>query len=527
MKFSRPIIMLVICLFLVCACSPETPQPGVLVLENVRIIDAESGQATQRQSVLIENGIIVDIAAEPRSDWPAAARPPVEDLYLTPALYDAHVHIFDERDLQMYALYGIQMVRNMDGWPWHLWLRDSAVNEADPRAGMITSGSQMQAPEIADGQDAIEQIESERAAGYDWVKLYDALPASALYALADQGELKITGHLPASVPLPEVLASGVFDDIAHAEELAHALDGPYAEGAAGLDALAADMIENKTALTTTIVNNLMIAEQVADIEANLAREATASAPPLLQVFWASSFNPWRSQRDSNSAAAYRRQVDSLMKLVAGLHRRGVILLAGTDAPNPTTVPGESLHQELAILVDAGLTPAEALKSATVAPADHFAPGARGGRIEIGSPAQAILSRGNPLENIGALKDFNGLVINGNWYPRAIVDSKRQALRNAYAHDLEVMQYLAPDSPTAIFEAEEASDSGTPISPEGLTSLVWFYMKIGNPEAAGAVAEKLLELHPSVESKQVSDYIRTLRDLPETDHEDHQNSNRDR
>lgn len=507
--FIRLLALAGICLLGMAGCKPAPPEPGVLILDNVHIVDPETGAASPQRSVLIINGIVEEIADSARGGWPSGLRPAVDGFYLAPALYDSHVHIFDERDLEMYALYGIQAVRNMDGWPWHLYLRNRSIDPEVPRARFLTAGSQLQAPEIASGEAALARVESEQAAGYDWVKIYDGLPAQALNALAAHTGTRVTGHLPTRVPLPEVLDSGVYDDIAHAEELAHAIGSAYPEGEAGLDALAADMNSAGVSLTTTIVNNQMIAEQVADIEANLAREVTADAPPLLQAFWSSNMNPWAGGHRPGSADGLARQVESLKALAAGLHRRGVTLLAGTDAPNPTTVPGASLHQELAILVDAGLTPAEALRSATVAPADHLEPGSQGGRVRVGAPAWFIVMKQNPLDDISRLERFDDLVLRGKWYSRSDLERLRANLRAEYARDLELLSALAPDSPEPVLAAMDRREAGGSLSAEGLTSLVWFYLKVGNPEAALAVADRLSMEFPTAESQAVADYVAGL------------------
>jgi len=477
-----------------------------LILEDIAIVDVETGKIVKPRSILLEHGRVVEVADSPSPDWPGAQRPDVAGLFLSPALYDAHVHLFDERDLQMYALSGIQAVRNMDGWPWHLSVRDQNSESESPRARFITVGSQLQLPDIETADDALERISQERNTGYDWVKLYDDLPSAALAGLATQRDYFVTGHLPSNVPVPEVLQFGVLDDIAHAEELTHALGGDYPEGEPGLDALAQDMLESGTALTTTLVNNRMIADQLADFEANLNRPEVAYAPPLLQAFWRSPINPWSAPHDAESVARVDRQVHSLMSLTAGLHKRGVALLAGSDAPNPTTVPAYSLYQELSLLVEAGLTPAQALQTATISAADRLEPGQHMARIEAGASANFILSRKNPLEDIAVLQEFEALVIDGNWFTRQQTDDQREQLRIAYERDLEVLSGFAPDSPAGVFEAIEASSNKPAISAEGLTSLVWFYMKIGNLEAASTVAERLVQMYPSPGSQAISTYI---------------------
>lgn len=480
-----------------------------ILLEGVFIVHPESGRVSQASSVLLRDGMVARITKAAEDALTTATRPAVSGYYLTPALHDAHVHIFDERDLEMYALYGVQTVRNMDGWPWHLSLRQAETDADRPRARLLTAGSQLERPLIKGAEDALSFVAAEQALGYDWVKLYDGLPGEALQALEASRDLRFTGHLPSQVPLPEVLATGVYDDIAHAEELTHALGKAYPEGEAGLNALATAMVESGVALTTTIVNNQMIAEQVAEFDTNLARSVVADAPPLLQAFWRSPTNPWKRPRDEQSVAGLSRQVQKLKALAAGLHARGVTLIAGTDAPNPTTVPGASLHLELSLLVDAGLTPAESLQTATSNAAEHLDRRSRGAGIEEGSSASFLVTQRNPLEDVRALSNFQALVIGGRWFSHDDVESLRNRLRSEYARDLKVLSEFAPDSPDGVFAAMEQSGEATPISREGLTSLVWFYVKIGNLPAAEQVARRLGKAYPGERSESVVEYAVTL------------------
>ena len=430
---------------------------------------------------------------------------------MSPALYDLHVHIFDERDLRLYALTGVQAVRNMDGWEWHLKLRDAPTTSAGPRARLYTVGRQFQKPLVTTAAEVKAGITQERAAGYDWIKLYDDLDTGLLTAVAESArdDIKITGHLPKHVALSTVLAAGVYDDVAHAEELMNKMRHEYGDWESALGDVAEQMSSESIALTTTIVMDKMIADQVADFDANINREETSYAPPILQVFWRSSMNPWSASHGADAAEHLADQVETLKRITAELHTRGVTILAGTDASNPTTVPAFSLHEELVLLVEAGLSPLEALRSATINAADHMNPELRGARIERGAAANFILTRNNPLKDISVLADFDALIVDGDYWPRENVDAEREALRARYARDIVILSHLAPDSPTAVFDAIEASEAMEPISREGLTSLVWFYVKVGNLDAAVAVAEKLVELHPSPQSEYVNSYMSRL------------------
>ena len=108
-----------------------------------------------------------------------------------------------------------------------------------------------------------------------------------------------------------------------------------------------------------------------------------------------------------------------MKKVAGaLHRAGVTLMAGTDAMGfPRIAPGASLHHELRLLIESGLSPYEAMRAATVAPAAFLAKDEEFGAVAAGQRADLLLVDGNPLQDIGYLAQPVGVMARGRWFPR--------------------------------------------------------------------------------------------------------------
>ena len=97
------------------------------------------------------------------------------------------------------------------------------------------------------------------------------------------------------------------------------------------------------------------------------------------------------------------------------------------APQIFSVPGFSLHQELGLIVDAGLSPYEALRTGTVAPAEFFETEDEFGRIRVGLAADFILLEGNPLENVGAVSRPQGVMVRGVWLDRAALDEGLTAI----------------------------------------------------------------------------------------------------
>ena len=111
-----------------------------------------------------------------------------------------------------------------------------------------------------------------------------------------------------------------------------------------------------------------------------------------------------------------------LDLVAGLQRAGVGILAGTDTENPYCFPGFSLHDELSLLVDAGLTPMQALQAATINPARFLNREKDLGTIEPGKLADIVMLDANPLENINNTRKIAAVVLNGKLFPKTALDN---------------------------------------------------------------------------------------------------------
>ena len=113
-----------------------------------------------------------------------------------------------------------------------------------------------------------------------------------------------------------------------------------------------------------------------------------------------------------------RYTDFMKQVTGALHRAGVPLLAGTDAMGfPRVAPGASLHHELRLLIESGLSPYEAMRAATVAPATFLAQDDEFGTVAAGKRADLLLVDGNPLQDIGYLAQPVGVMARGRWFPR--------------------------------------------------------------------------------------------------------------
>ena len=488
-------------------------QSSDLIISNVTVLTLAADGVLENRHVLVRDGVVEELAAERKELWPVNAE--VVDgsgRFLMPALYDLHVHIFDERDLEVYALMGVATVRNMDGWGWHLDLRDAWQPEAW-RARLVTTGAQYQRPLVGSAKSIARQVEREAGQGFDWIKAYDGLGRESLEALAvasSRHGMPVTGHLPDDLPATDALATGAFADVAHAEELLawyRGLPSGMEDGVRlaepQLDQMALAFKEHRTALVTSLVSYFMIMDQLSDLEANLSRSEVGLAAPMIQVFWRSRFNPYAGGSGGGGSASGSDNKHLLQQLVADLGQRGVVLLAGTDAPNPTTVPADSLYTELELLVEAGFTPEDAIRAATTAAADHLGR-TSDGRVQVGAKADFLLLEGNPLEDISQLRQRAGVVLAGRYLSSNEIAARLREQRRTYAAEVKVLEGFDPASPSAILEAIDghSANAGPPVSAAALTSLVWIYSKFGNPTAAESIARLLVRLYPGARSERI-------------------------
>jgi len=137
--------------------------------------------------------------------------------------------------------------------------------------------------------------------------------------------------------------------------------------------------------------------------------------------WRAGANPYTHERFPNTDATDNQCI--LLKMLARqMQADGVLLVAGTDTPVPSTVPGFSLHDELRLLVEAGLTPYQALRTATVNAATFLGVPGTFGQVTEGSRADLILSSEDPRRNIETLRHPVGLMIRGRWLNTAALDA---------------------------------------------------------------------------------------------------------
>jgi hypothetical protein len=292
--------------------------------------------------------------------------------------------------------------------------------------------------------------------------------------------LPVAGHVPSAVGLEQALAAGQ-TSVEHLTGYLDAIqrDGSPVKGAASFSAQAelprhADeakipAIAERTrragawnCVTLTVLARMGALTERADLSGTRGLEYVS---PATLASWDPSTD-FRLKDESRRKVALEnlpRARELRGKLVRALRDAGAPLLAGTDFPNPYVVPGFALHDELALLVEAGLTPYQALRAAT-ADAARFV-GLDAGTIEAGQRADLVLLEANPLADILATRRIEGVLLRGRWRPRT-------ELAGLLA---QVKANLAPTDPFAALPPlagavrYDATYNGAPVGAERLVS----------------------------------------------------------
>ncbi|RZK23214.1 MAG: amidohydrolase [Hymenobacter sp.] len=453
------------------------PQLYDLVISHVVVVDVETGQLRTDQVVAVAQGKIVRVG--PAGRTLPAARQTIDGRgrYLMPGLWDMHVHFrggdslaaANRKSLTLYLAHGITTVRDCGGDltpSIFQWRREEAAGTlAGPR--LFTSGPKIDGPgatwpgslEVETPAQISKALDSLQKLKVDYVKIYDSKISGEAYlttiSQAEARGLKTTGHMPYSVTLGEAIDRGldatehlyyVFKACSGKEDSLTALVraslatpkplGLFAMLPAVYDtyspAAAARVFQQMAAHHTAAVPTLAIGKTLAELATNDHAHDTLLAyiDPKIRRTYARRLASARQQ--SATARAFTEKLEAkFMTLVPQMQAAGVTILAGSDsgAFNSFTYPGASLHEELRLLVQAGLTPAQALRAATINGARFMGVAGRTGTIAVGKDADLLLLTANPLAAIANVKKIHTVVTRGRAYPAPVLAGMLQAIKN--------------------------------------------------------------------------------------------------
>lgn len=413
----RPGLLLLLLLLLLPLPGMAAPcaQQNAAILAPIHIVDVEHGRVRRHRGLLISEGRIVSEfrarhTAQFARRYPAALRIDGAGAYAMPGLFDMHVHaLWDaqvaEPFLREFLRQGITSVRDMGGVLEIASHTRAAIHRCDYLApNLWYAGTFLDGPEpvdpamslaLANPAQARTAVRQLHRSGVDFLKVYSMLAPELLEVVLDEATtlgLPVVGHVPATAPT----STPVFR-LASVEHLAIEVGGicPSARRRT-CGPILRRLVRHRVAQTPTLIAR--------EVSTRIAQDgfvdppAFAALPAVVQAYWSAE----RSRSVARASAAWQADRATSMAhsrwLLRALSRQGAILLAGSDAGTPYLFPGTSLHEELALLVQSGLAPRQALMAATEAPA-RFLRRDDLGRLKPGAVADLVLLDGNPLQDI--------------------------------------------------------------------------------------------------------------------------------
>ncbi len=424
MKIALPLL----CGLLPLATLSAASAPGTVAFVDVTVLPMDSNRSLPGHTVLVRDDRIVQVAPSRDVTVPAdATRIDGRGKFLLPGFGEMHGHnpppgSSPQYIADTYFLFlanGVTTVRSMLGWPGQLELREQ-VKKGDllgPNlylAGPSFSGQSTPTPAAAE-----QRVREQKAEGWDLLKVHPGVRREsydAMVSTAREVGIAYAGHIPADV--------GILHAIAQGQETVDHLDGyiEYLEGDRGpLDpARLADVVRRTREADIAVVPTMILWETII----GAGDQAAMHAFPELKYMPRAEIERWKTAYERRlaapnyDAARARRIADNRKVLLKALRDGGVTILFGTDAPQQFSVPGFSIHREVASMAESGMTPYEILHSATKAVGDYLKAHDTFGTITAGSRADLLLVDANPLENLRALTQRSGVMIRGRWLSEA-------------------------------------------------------------------------------------------------------------
>ena len=448
-------VALLVCLPMAAWAAPGAGHPS-LVITDVTIVDVEGGRTFGPRTVVVKDGRIVSI------DTPGAARVdgPVKSVdgrgrFLMPGLVDMHVHLFNlsshrppnDWSFAMYIANGVTGVRDMRSDAASMLLVQrwrAAVDNGELVAPHIVAAGIAVYGKSPDGARA--DVDAAADAGADFIKVFSEVPAThwrAIIREARSRSLPVVGHVPAGVSLLDAANAGQRTD-EHLTQVYEACSTAQAGMLADRQGLQGDALMSRAsaqegevlatfdqgvcrrmakalAVTGQVqVPTLVLADE--DAFAQHAQPADDDRWRLLRPDEQRRWQGFLTQYTKDDAGLAARRWPIARNIVSILHHAGVPFMAGTDSPMPGVYPGYSLHEELQLLVAAGLTPLEALRSATLEPARFLHIEGASGTVAVGKRADLVLLDADPTRDIRNTQRIRAVVLAGRLLERSELDA---------------------------------------------------------------------------------------------------------
>lgn len=399
-----------------------------VTIDNVTIVDVATGRLEPRKTVVVEGKRIARVENASASTR-AAATIDGTGMFLIPGLWDMHIHAFFSNDtarfhttsevmFPLFIVNGVTGVRDLgSNLEATLASRDSVAAHQLVGPRMVVSGPMIDGPttryaaaiKVTTAEDARAAVRMLKGRGVDLIKAQTLIPREAYFAMADEATrlvIPFEGHVPREI-------TGLEAVTARQRSFEHLI------GVSDTNTvLIAALAKNKVWQCPTVINSVGTAAEFAN-------------DPGLPYWPRQAVEGWRRTAATQAAAtdsaarAAEQRATRRLAFIKRLYDLKIPFLAGTDAPaGYDLVPGASLHRELQLFVRAGLTPLQALQTATLNPAAYLGKSSELGTIAVGKTADLVLLARNPLVDIANTRTVVAVVADGRYFSPRELDRMR-------------------------------------------------------------------------------------------------------
>jgi imidazolonepropionase-like amidohydrolase len=428
-------------LVVLAALASPRPMPSqeaqAIAFVGATVLPMDRARTLENQTVIVRGDRIVAVGPATSVTVPAGAqRIAARGKFIIPGLAEMHGHVpppnapqaLIDNTLFLYVANGITTVRGMLGAPNQLELRARANRGEVIAPTLYLAGPSFNGNSVNSPEQAAQMVREQKTAGWDLLKVHPGLTRDEYDAMARTAKevgIDFGGHIPQEVGLLHALEMNQ-ESIDHLDGYMEYLNGD--QGPLAAERLR-DVARRTKAAGTWVVPTMVLWETLMGVPE--LDELTAF--PELRYMPENTVTQWVNAHRNRLAspqvdrATGRMVAENRKRLLDVMQEEGVGILMGTDAPQQFSVPGFSLHREMALMVDAGMTPHEVLTSGTLNVGRYFADKDTFGTIAAGQRADLILLDANPLTDIGNVAKRAGVMVRGRWLPKAEIDRRLEEI----------------------------------------------------------------------------------------------------
>ncbi len=460
-----------------------TPQQ-LTAITNANVLSPDGQSMLPNRTLILDNGKIVSVSTE--ATIPTNAKViNAQGKYVIPGLVDSHVHLHKSpNDLLLYVANGVTHIREMGGFPESLEYREE-IEQGRIGPKLYVASPPINTKEYAEGKgfeffshhEAVQTVEQAEdkireyvEAGYDAIKTYhlDMPSYRAVNKLSAELGAHTVGHFPLDFTLDELKVTQQ-RELAHLEEIVSVLirefgsinkngsDNFYKHVQDRSDEIIDDLLAKDIVVNSVLLYMENIHDQFSDLEGKLKTVPLEYVNPALvegtklipgfKVGWLPGFNQFEATSHSHEQDYKEYDVYWTARekahhiLLKAMVERNVKIVAGSDTGGFLVVPGFALHKEIQSLNNGGMTPAQALATATRNPAELMKSDA--GIIEVGKRADLVILNKNPLMDIKNTQSIDTVILNGRTLDRQQLDAMLEAVKEANnkSRKVNIDQYL--------------------------------------------------------------------------------------